>query len=128
MANVITRQTLVDGEVNLVVKATIVGDGVAGDYSDELLIDLSTYTGSASTVKIMRLKAALNGFSATLEWDATTNVDAYSIPADESVYLDFRSEGGLINNAGTGVTGDILIDTSGLGAEEGTIILYMRKS
>lgn len=128
MANTLTKQTLQDGERNLVVKCVIVGDGVEGDWSDQLLIDASTYTGAPSDLKIMKIWASLAGFSAMLEWDATTNVDIVSIPADDEVNRDFKEIGGLVNNAGTGKTGDILIDTTGLGAEEGSIVLWMRKS
>lgn len=128
MANAITLQTLQDSERNLVVKAVIVGDGVEGEYADELLIDVSAYTGSISTVKIRKIWACLNGFSATLEWDATTNVNILTIPDGDEFDQDYRRVGGLPNNAGVGVTGDILIDTAGLGAEEGTIILWMQKS
>lgn len=128
MANAITKQTLHDGQRNLVVKCQIVGDGVEGEYADQLLIDMSAYSGPPTVLKITRIWAMLNGFSATLEWDATTNVDILSIPDGDEVDQDYKEIGGLANNAGTGVTGDILIDTTGLGAEEGTIILWMRKS
>ncbi len=132
MANVITKQTIMDGPRNLVVKATIVGDGVEGEYTDELLINVSDYSSptpdGTNPVKITKIWACLNGFSATLEWDATTNVDILTIPQDEDFDQDYTDISGLANNAGTGITGDILIDTAGLGAEEGTLLLWMRKS
>lgn len=128
MTITITRQTIHDGERNLVVKAILIGgDGV--DVTDTSLIDASTYSGAPTDLKIMKIKAHLNGFSVMLEWDATTNVDTLSIPGDEWVNYDFFDIGGLPNNAGAGKTGDILIDTTGMGAgEEGSIVLWMRKS
>jgi hypothetical protein len=128
MTITITKQTIVDGERNVVVKAILIGaDG--SDVTDTLLIDASDYSGSFTDLKIMKIQAHLDGFRVMLEWDATTNVDAISIPGDEWVNYDFFDFGGLPNNAGTGKTGDILIDTLGMAAtEEGTIVLWMRKS
>ena len=132
MANVGTKQTLMDGPRNLVVKVALVADGVA-DSSDELMINVSDYSSptpdGTNPVKITRIWAQLAGFAATLEWDATTNVDIVTISIDMEFDQDYRSIGGLVNNAGTGITGDILIDTAGIAAgDEGTILLWMRKS
>ena len=124
MANTITLQTLVDGSTNLVVKAHIVGDN-SGDEAATVLIDASAY--SADSLKIEKIYSSLAGFSVNLIWDATTNVDIVTLTQSDST-MDFREFGGLWNNAGTGKTGDILMDTVGLGAEEGTLILCMRKS
>ena len=128
MTITITKQTIHDAERNLVVKAILIG-GDGSDVSNELLINASDYSGSFTDLKIMKIQAHLNGFSVMLEWDASTNVDALSIPGDEWVNYDFFDIGGLPNNAGTGKTGDIDIDTVGMGAnEEGSIILWMQKS
>jgi hypothetical protein len=124
----ITKQTIVDGERNLVVKTILIGDN-GSDVTDTLLIDASDYSGSFTDLKIMKIQAHLNGFSLMLEWDANTNVDALSIPGDEWVNYNFFAEGGLPNNAGTGKTGDIDIDTSGMGTgEAGSIVFWLRKS
>lgn len=130
MANTITKQTIVDSERNLVVKVTIAGDN-SGDESATLLIDLSDYApsereGAPTSVKLMRVIGSLDGFTATLEWDADSNVDAWTIPADAS-HVDFGLFGGLVNNAGIGVTGDIAISTNGLGSENGSFVLEMVK-
>lgn len=128
MTITITRQTIEDGERNLVVKVILIG-GNGVDVTDELLIDASSFSGAPTDLKIHKIQAHLDGFSLMLEWNADTNVDALSIPGDEWVNYDFESIGGLHNNAGTGKNGDILIDTSGLGAgEEGSIVLWLRKS
>ena len=128
MTITITRQTIHDGERNLVVKAILIGgDGV--DVTDTSLIDASTFSGAPTDLRIMKVQAHLNGYSVMLEWDATTNVDVLSVPGDEWVNYDFMDIGGLPNNAGVGKTGDILIDTLGMGAgEEGSIVLWLRKS
>jgi hypothetical protein len=128
MTITITKQTIVDGERNVVVKAILIG-GDGSDVTDTLLIDASDYSGTFTDLKIMKVQAHLDGFRVMLEWDANTNVDALSIPGDEWVNYDFFDFGGLPNNAGTGKTGDIDIDTLGMAATEaGTIVIWMRKS
>ena len=131
MSNTITKQTLVDSARNLVVKVTILGDG-SGEESDTNLINVSDYSGGLSgtvPVKIKKIVAGLTGFSMTLEWDASTPVDILQIPQDQDFVQDYTGFGGLINNAGSGISGDILFDTVGLGsADAGSITLWMQKS
>ena len=124
MVNTVEVQTLVSGPRNLVLKVHIDGDG-SGEETDTLIVDASAY--GASEVKIMGVHGDFSGFTAELEWDATTNVHAMNIP-DYDVDADFTKFGGLINNAGAGKTGDILITTTGLGlGDTGHLILEMKK-
>lgn len=124
MPNAIEAQTLVNSVRNLVVKVTIDGDG-SGDESATTLINVSDYT--ASEVKIDRIQSAFVGFSASLYWDATTDKLFMTVP-DYQFNQDYNSFGGLINNAGAGVNGDIVFTTVGLGANDhGHIILEMTK-
>lgn len=127
MANTITKQTLVDNERNLVVKVHIVGDGTGDEATANLLL-FSDYTPNLDgSETLMKIQSNLVGFSASLIWDATTNVDIMALYAGDSEH-DFTAFGGLKNNAGTGVTGNVLLQTVGLGAgDEGTIILCMKK-
>lgn len=127
MAGTVTNQTLLEGSKHLVVKSTIAGDA---DLSAALLIDISTFTGgkTASTCKLLKMEATLSGFSAKVYWDATTDVLIAGIPDAQSVVFDYTPVGGLKNNAGTGITGDIVITTTGLVAgDSGTITLYLVK-
>jgi hypothetical protein len=129
MANTITNQTIMDGERNLVVKVQILGDN-SGDETVANIVNMSTYNngtyGPIVALKIMAIKANLNGFAAQLIWDASANVKCMDIPDGDSDF-DYRKFGGLINNAGSGVTGDILLATTGLAVEQGTIIIEMAK-
>lgn len=128
MVNTITPQTIVDGERNVVSKIHIAGDG-SGEETATQLLDVSAFTGTPATVKIVRLGGYLSGFSVELLWDATANVTITNIPADDEFEIDAVPYGGLINNAGTGITGDILFTTVGLGlGDKGTIILEMKKT
>ena len=60
--------------------------------------------------------------------DATTNAFCIELGENQSGDHDYTSFGGLTNNAGSGVTGDVLFTTVGhSSADTYTIILYMRK-
>lgn len=126
MTVTVTRQTINDGPRNLTVKCTLASDST--DVSNQSLIDVSTYAGAPTDVKIVGVKALLGGFRVDLHWDASSNVDIFSIPDGEDVDQCYRSFGGYVNNAGSGKTGDILFSTSGIAnGEEGYITLEMVK-
>jgi|TARA_R100001530_G_scaffold413_3_gene624 hypothetical protein len=126
MVNTITQQTLTEGPRNIVSKVKITGDG-SGDESATILVNVSEFGVPPGSVSILRIKTMLIGFTVKLLWDADTNVDIIDLPVGEQ-HMDFNSYGGFYNNAGVGVTGDILFTTTGLGSgDEGTIILEMKK-
>jgi len=127
MANTITKQTLVDDIRKTVVKITIVGDG-SGEETNYVLYDASSYTHNSINNKLMKLEYALNGFTANLNWDATADVFIMNLLDKYPFKHCFEWFGGIINNSGTGKTGDILMTTIGLGAADvGTIILTVYK-
>lgn len=127
MPNAITSQTLVDGPRNTIVKITIVGDG-SGEETNTVLFDASSYGYGSTNNKLMRIQYLLNGFDAVLYWDATANVVIKPLDQDIEEDSDFSDAGGIINNGGTGRTGDILISTNGLGSgDEGYIVLYIKQ-
>lgn len=125
-----TLQTIHDGPRNLVVKCKLTGDGT--DVTALKLIDVSTYSnptpGGGPSVKVMKIVSQMDGFTAALLWDhASADVEFVNIPNQEMTQ-DFTDIGGLINNAGGTITGDIMITTFGNAAgEDGTIILHMKK-
>ena len=123
-ALVITKQTIHDGERNLVVKVHLLGSSTEATAAD--LITMADYSGAPDNVKIMKIESSLENFHVTLLWEASTDVSFWDIPAGDAK-ADFTTEGGLVNNAGTGVTGDILITTRGVGVEEGTFVIHMKK-
>ena len=126
MANTIETQTIVDGDRNLVVHVHIDGDGT-GEETNTVLIDASTYTPAFTDVKLMSISSNLIGFSAELIWDATVNVHGWVMP-DYEQDKDFSKIGGLVNRAGAGKTGDMLLTTVGLGAgDTGHAILTFKK-
>ena len=75
------------------------------------------------------------GMRVALEWNATSNVVAavlgtsLGVGTNVSGHMDFRSFGGLKNNAGSGIDGNIDLTTHGHTAHDHyTVVLQLRKS
>ncbi len=129
MAHAVVTQVLLGNKTNVIVKVTIKGDGASGELSDQVIFDASAYAPLAVSNKIYAIEYCLNGFTGELQWDATTDVVSMALAKDHPYFQSYEWNGGLINNAGTGVTGDILLTTDGLSAQTyaGHIMLYMKK-
>ena len=126
MANTITRQVLHDSPRDYIVKFCIIGDG-SGDETNTRVNATSGDMGTSN--KIVAVHAELSGMNARLLFDATSKVFAVALSQYPGGMRDYRSFGGVVNNAGAGVTGDILITTSGLGATGfGSIILHVMRN
>ena len=68
-----------------------------------------------------------------LLWNASSNVLCKTLGANGALssqgYMDFRDFGGITNNAGSGVNGDLLLTTTGHGSgDHYTIILKLSKT
>jgi hypothetical protein len=132
MADAVATQTLLDGERMAIMKFTNLSDGTG--ESKVLKVDVSTLTSSASGkacdgVTITKIHASTHGLEVQIYWDATTDVFCWCVPQNSTYTMDFEKFGGLTNNAGTGVTGDVLFSTAD--ASNGdfyTIVLEMVKS
>ncbi len=125
MANTVAKQLVLNGSRNYIIKVTITGDG-SGELSAQIL---NSTTGDLGTDdKLMAVQANFSGFAGTLLWDANTDVIATQIVHDKDVHNKWWKTGGLVNNASTGKTGDILLTTQGLGAGDfGELTLYLKK-
>lgn len=124
MADAVTTQTIVDGPRNAVIKLTNLSDGTG--EAAVLKVDVSALLGSPATVSISKIHYCVQGMVATLLWDATTDVRVVDLAGDG--WLDFSGFGGLPNNAGAGVTGDILLTTTGASLNDSySIILELKK-
>lgn len=124
MANSITTIFTQNGSRNFVAKIDIVCD-TATDYTNATVIDVANLTGTPSKFKVRNIVWQLSNFSCNLLWDATTKVQAVALNQYEGD-LDLFCDGGgpLVNNAGDGVTGKLLITTKGIAAgSTGTIII-----
>lgn len=102
------------------------------DFSDGTGLSAQNVTNVANLVpnpgvhlKLRRIQFAINGMSVRLQWNASTPVDIALLSPGENV-IDYSRlySGGLTNNAGAGVTGDIILTTEGASANSNfTIIL-----
>ncbi len=125
MTGTITVNTVLNGIRDVFITAQIAGDA---DLTNAILFDASAYLPEDTDNKIWRCSFALNGFSATLFFDASTDTQALALPSDHPHDFEFEWMGGLVNTSSTGKTGDILITTKGLTTgDTGTIILFMKK-
>ena len=117
MADAVTSQTLSDGATTAVMKFTNISDGT-GEAS-VVKVDVSALTASptgaeCSRVHITQVWYAISGMRIDLEFDATSNVKALILGGGVTLeptvgHLDFRSFGGIKNNAGSGITGDVAL-------------------
>jgi hypothetical protein len=115
MADAVASQTLLDGERLFIAKFTNISDGTG--ETAVVKIDVTTLARNAfnlacNGVKINKIWATTHGMEVRILWDASTDVFAWLIPQNTNYLLDFSSFGGLQNNAGTGVNGNVLFTTS----------------
>ena len=116
MADAVTSQTIIDGERNCVMKFTNVSDGTG--ESAVAKVDVSALSSnsagkSCSEVRIMRVSHAIVGMSVQIFFNASTNVLVAELAESSNGHMDFKSFGGMPNNAGSGKNGDILFTTKG---------------
>lgn len=128
MANTITNTRLVLGPKRVVQHIAIDSDG--SEETDLVIYDSSvvaTANGLADPLNSRIRNIEFSGNATTgllkLEFDANTDVLAYSLMGYRSLHHDFMKFGGLKNTAGTGITGDITLTTTGLNAGESFVII-----
>lgn len=120
MANVVAVQTLLDGPRNAVFKLT--GTLDTSDEAYNVKIDVSTLSSMTTQgsnpptrVYVKRWDFVISdGLIVNLFWDATAN--KLIAPLWGRGKYNAAPIGGLVNNAGAGITGDIGLSTSGFSA------------
>jgi hypothetical protein len=134
MADAVTTQTLVDGDRNAVMRFTNLSDSTG--EAAVIKVNVSDLSSDAkgqpcTAVRIDKISYNINGMGLNILWDATANVTAILLEGgagSASDTVDWKPNGGIVNNAGAGVTGDVLFST--IGAAAGTsydITLHMVK-
>lgn len=127
MADTVNSQ-LYDGIRNVQLKYTIYSDGTG--QTGVKIIDVTTLNPNPGVhMKLRRLRYSIEGMYVRLQWDASTPVDIAILGAGTNI-LDFSDEyaGGFPNNAGAGVTGSILLTTTGsLAGSNATLNLELIK-
>ena len=138
MADAVTSQTIIDTDKRAVIKLTNISDGTG--ESSVKKVDVSALnarsadSATCSRVTIDQVWYDVGGLRAALEFDATSNVVALVLGGSAAAgpvagYFDFRNFGGIKNNDGSGITGDIDLTTHGhTNHDHYTIVLELRKS
>ena len=112
---------IVDSDFEYVLKVTTTGTNSAAS-----LVDASAAEGAATDPRLSIVSCWWSVASQTdILWDATSNVVALSLSGNGSYNAGGQALPSIPNNAGSGVTGDILI-TNG-SASVGTIIIKFKK-
>jgi|TARA_R100000329_G_scaffold136491_1_gene117221 hypothetical protein len=131
MADAVTSQTIVDGAKTAVLKFTNVSDGSGESAVKKVDVSAlaSTQDGQTCTgATIEKIWWQCNGMKVQLLFDASSNVFCIELGENQSGYHDYSTFGGLPNNAGSGVTGDILFTTVGHSSNDTyTVVLQVRK-
>jgi hypothetical protein len=128
MADAVATQVLFESGDALVVKFTNISDGTGEAAVTK--VDVSALTPAASEVFIERIHWATYGMAVRVLWDATSDTVAWLIPQDSEGCIDFTKTiaGRLVNDAGSGKTGDIQFTTVGhTSGDTYSIILELRK-
>jgi hypothetical protein len=131
MADAVTSQTIQDGERKAVLKFTNVSDGTG--ETNVVKVDVSSLSANSSgqactKVTVAQIWWQCVGMGVELLFDATANVLVIGLSPDSNGYHDYTPFTGIPNNAGSGVTGDILFTTIGASANDTyTVILELIK-
>ena len=126
MANTVTSQTLLDGDRKLVMLFTGLLD--TSNEARVIKVDVSSFSPAAAKVRIDKAQFSISdGLVVILDWDADTDVRFAALSGQGE--LEACAFGGLQNNAGAGVTGDIYLTTAGYasGTLAYTLLLEMTK-
>jgi len=137
MADAVTTQTLVDGGKTAIIKLTNISDGTGESAVKK--VDVSALTSNSNgddctRVSITQVWYDIGGLRVSLDFDASSNVVGLVLGGSAAAgttmgYMDFRSFGGIKNNAGSGITGNIDLTTHGHTAHDHyTIVLELSKT
>lgn len=129
MADTVNVQTLHESATHLTVLCVNVSDGTGEANVAKVDVSGLSVGGTTTRVIVEKIQYCVYGAELILEWDATTDVPfAYLQGHGE---IDATEYGGIRNNAGAGITGDILFTFTAAraGAGDGyTVLMKMRKN
>jgi hypothetical protein len=138
MADTVTSQTLKDSASSWAVKLTNISDGTgeAGVVKVSANTLVASAGGSTQRLSINRLfwnvargTSSLQDPRVTLSWRGTSNTTIVTLTGSGYWDLTTGGQAPLINNAGAGANGDILLTTTGFTASAGyTLILEGKKT
>ena len=145
MANLIRQQKLIDTNKRALIKYVVVSDGT--QEANTVLIDVGSLANSLNangqilgagtdrksnyrtTIKRINGQMRSNAAFVKLKWNGDSNSEIVTFGSGNFDY-DFQSmgDGAVIVNPEANTTGNVLISTTGLGANEGfTLFIDLRK-
>ena len=117
MADAVATQTIQEDGKTAIFRFTNVSDGSgesAVNKIDVSGLNSDPMTGkSCTSVTLQCIWYSTVGMGVKIFFDASTNVLAWELRADDARTIDFTNFTGIPNNAGSGKTGDILFTTVG---------------
>lgn len=117
MANVLTSQTILDGERLAIIKVTGFVDTVE---TAVVKVDVSTLNPQGALActgcKLNRVWAQTHGCEVQMLWAASTPLMIITLPQNTNYFMDYSMFGGIPNNSTTGKTGDISFTTQDVSA------------
>ena len=117
----VSAVTLKDTDFETVVKVT-----TTGTNTNASIVDASALEGAESDPRLAIVACQwTTGNQTNILFDATSNVVALSLNGNGAYNVGSQQMPSILNNAGSGVTGDILL-TNG-SASVGTVWLKLRK-
>lgn len=122
MADVVHNHVY-DGARNAVFNVTDFSDGTGlTNYNVTNVASLSP-TNPGVHLKLKKIQYAIQGMSVRVQWAASTNIDIVILSPGENV-IDYTRlySGGISNDAGAGVTGDIVLTTIGASANSNMVL------
>ena len=133
MVDAVATQTIQEDGKTAIFRFTNVSDGTgesAVNKIDVSGLNSDPMTGKACTsVTIQCIWYSTVGMGVKIFFDATTDVLAWELRADDARTIDFTNFTGIPNNAGSGKTGDILFTTVGHSSGDVyNVILQVKKN
>ena len=115
MADAFQIQTLFDNERTAIMKFTNISDGTGESAVTKVNVALLTpsASGQACTrVTVTKIYISNHGMEVRMFFDATVDVPFFLSSASATQTLDMSGFGGITNNGGAGVNGNIVFSTS----------------
>jgi hypothetical protein len=110
MANILTLQTHIDGDKNVLITAVGVLD--TANLAKTTVVDVSALVPAATAVAIEEIEYSVSSqLSVQVYWDSTADDLALALTGQGE--FDFCCCGGLQNPKAAGFNGDVLIETTG---------------
>jgi hypothetical protein len=115
MADSVTSQTLIDGERTVIMKFTNISDGTGETAVTKVNVAnlAPSASGKACTrVTVTKIYISNHGMEVRMFFDATTDMPFFLSSPTATQTLDMAGFGGITNNGGAGVNGNIVFSTA----------------